>query len=237
MKTALTVRNLSLCRPPREILRGVDLDVARREVVALMGLTGSGKTTVLRAVAGLEACDGTIHLAGAGAAARIGFLAQFHSLFEHLTVLENVCLAPIHVHRMARELARAKALQWLEWLSIGHRAGALPRELSGGEAQRAAIARALVVDPPILLLDEPTASLDPPRRASLGALLHGLASDDRAILMTSHDVEFVREHATRVLMLADGRIVESGAPRDVFDAPRHDATRNLLRLGSGPAGR
>ena len=154
---------------------------------------------------------------------------QFHYLFEHLTVLDNVCLAPVHVLGSAAAAAEARARALLDELGVGHRATALPRELSGGEAQRAAIARALAMDPPLLLLDEPTASLDPARRTSLGATLGHSRASGRAILVTSHDVDFVRDHATRVLILADGRVVEAGAPGVVLDHPTHEATRALLQ--------
>jgi ABC-type polar amino acid transport system ATPase subunit len=117
----------------------------------------------------------------------------------------------------------------LDELGVAARARALPRELSGGEAQRVAIARALATNPPVLLLDEPTASLDPARRGELGATLRQLASTGRALLVTCHDVAFVREFATECLILADGCVVERGDPRTVLDSPTHDATRALLR--------
>jgi ABC-type polar amino acid transport system ATPase subunit len=226
MSQVLSIRNLCLARGTREILCGVDMAVGHGEVVALMGLSGSGKTTVLRAIAHLEP-EGRqfVQMSGSGA----GMVFQFHCLFEHLTVMDNVCLAPLHVHRVAKSEARARAVQLLEELEVGHRASAFPRELSGGEAQRVAIARALATNPPLLLLDEPTASLDPPRRASLGAVLRQLASAGRAILLTSHDVDFVRDFATRVLILSNGVVVEQGAPADIFDSPSHEATRTLLR--------
>ncbi len=241
MSRTLAVRGLCLHRGAREILCGVDLDVDRGEVVALMGLSGSGKTTVLRAIAGLEpAALGAVEIgrdadvrARRAACSRVGMVFQFHCLFEHLSVLDNVCLAPVHVHGVPRREAHATARELLAELGIGHRAAGFPRELSGGEAQRAAIARALAVNPPLLLLDEPTASLDPPRRASLGSLLAQLASAGRAVLVTSHDVEFVRDHATRVLILSGGVVVEAGAPGSVFDAPAHDATRALLQSAGG----
>jgi ABC-type polar amino acid transport system ATPase subunit len=237
MSGVLTVHDLRLLRGTREILKGVSFDVGAGEVAALMGLSGSGKTTILRAVAELEP-EGrtTVRIAGAEAArragGRVGMVFQFHCLFEHLSVIDNVCLAPVHVHGISRANAASRATQWLEQLGIGHRATALPRELSGGEAQRAAIARALAMNPPQLLLDEPTASLDPPRRTALGALLTQLASAGRAILLTSHDVDFVRDHATQVLILSEGQIVERGAPRDVFASPTHDSTRALLQLSA-----
>jgi ABC-type polar amino acid transport system ATPase subunit len=220
----LSVRNLCLTRGTREILCGVHVEVARGEVVALMGLSGSGKTTVLRAIARLEP-EGreTVQVSGAG------MVFQFHCLFEHLSVLDNVCLAPVHVHRVSKADARTRAMSLLEELEVGHRAAAFPRELSGGEAQRVAIARALATDPALLLMDEPTASLDPPRRASLGSVVQQLASTGRAILLTSHDVDFVREYATRVLVLSQGVVVEQGPPAQIFDAPSHEATQTLLR--------
>lgn len=209
-----------------------------------MGLSGSGKTTILRAVAGLEPFhDGEIQVDDIAVSAgtdprrtrrllhqRVGMVFQFHYLFEHLTALENVVLAPMHVQRKPRSDAQARARVLLDQLGVGHRAAALPRELSGGEAQRVAIARALAVDPPLLLMDEPTASLDPARRNELGDVLQRLAADGRTLVMTSHDDDFVREFATRVIVLADGCVVEEGVPSSVLSAPQHPATRELLQV-------
>jgi len=224
MTAALTVRGLRVTRGGREILSDVALHAGAGDVLALMGLSGSGKTTILRVIAGLEPRD-----AGDVQAAKVGMVFQFHFLFEHLSALDNVALAPVHVQRASREDARERAQALLDQLGVGHRGHALPRELSGGEAQRVAIARALAVDPPLLLLDEPTASLDPARRTELGDVLGGLARSGRALLMTLHDDDFVRNHATRVVVLADGRVVEEGEPRDVLGNPQHAATRALLQ--------
>ena len=178
------------------------------EIVALMGLSGSGKTTILRVVAGLERFD-----AGEIDVPRAGMVFQFHYLFEHLSALDNVCLAP--GARAARR-AGARPRRGRERCSSSSASGIarrrLPRELSGGEAQRVAIARALAVDPPLLLLDEPTASLDPARRNELGDALRQLASAGRTLLMTSHDDEFVREFATRVIVLAEGGWSKRASP-------------------------
>ena len=223
--SVLRISGLRLVRGRREILRGVDLAAGAGEIVALMGLSGSGKTTILRIVAGLERAD-----AGEVIAGRVGMVFQFHCLFEHLTALQNVTLAPVHVQRLTHDEAERRARRLLEQLGVGHRADALPRELSGGEAQRVAIARALAVDPPLLLLDEPTASLDPARRHELGDALAGLAASGRTLVLTSHDDDFVRGHATRVLVLAEGTVVEEGRPQDVLTHPRHPATRELLQV-------
>jgi ABC-type polar amino acid transport system ATPase subunit len=167
---------------------------------------------------------------GETAAEKVGMVFQFHYLFEHLSAIDNVTLAPIQVLRMSRSEAFARSQQLLDQLGVGHRARALPRELSGGEAQRVAIARALAVDPPLLLLDEPTASLDPARRNDLGEALTALAAAGRALVMTSHDDDFVREFATRVVVLANGEVVEEGAPAEVLTTPKHPATKALLQI-------
>lgn len=226
MTPLLSVHGLRLSRGSREILRGVDLEAGAGEIVALMGLSGSGKTTILRVVAGLEPSD-----AGDVACAKAGMVFQFHFLFEHLSALHNVWLAPVHVQRVPRREAEQRGRKLLEQLGVGHRADALPRELSGGEAQRVAIARALAVDPPVLLLDEPTASLDPARKNDLGDVLRELAGTGRTLVMTSHDDDFVRDYATRVVVLAGGEVVEKGDPRTVLSDPQHPATQELLQVG------
>jgi ABC-type polar amino acid transport system ATPase subunit len=225
VSATLRVRGLQLARGARTILAGVDLQAEAGEVVALMGLSGSGKTTILRVLAGLERPD-----AGEIEVPKAGMVFQFHYLFEHLSALDNVCLAPVHVHRVSRSQAEGRARELLAELGVGHREHALPRELSGGEAQRVAIARALAVDPPLLLLDEPTASLDPARRNDLGDALHRLAAAGRTLLLTSHDDDFVHDFATRVVILANGRVVEEGEPRQVLTNAQHEETRALLQV-------
>ena len=225
---ALDARGVHLKRGVREILRGVNLHADAGEIVALMGLSGSGKTTMLRVIAGLETRD-----AGEVSAEKVGMVFQFHYLFEHLSAMDNVTLAPVQVLRAPLADARQRAQSLLDQLGVGHRAAALPRELSGGEAQRVAIARALAVDPPLLLLDEPTASLDPARRNDLGDALVQLAKSGRALVMTSHDDDFVRDFATRVVILANGEVVEEGDPHQVLSAPSHPATQELLQVERG----
>jgi ABC-type polar amino acid transport system ATPase subunit len=242
MNAVLEVRDLRLRRGTREVLAGVDLSVGDGEIVALMGLSGAGKTTVLRVVAGLERADtGEVTIRDARPSEetaayerpsqrrQVGMVFQFHHLFEHLSALDNVCLAPVHVLQISRAEAERRATVLLTELGVIHRREARPRELSGGEAQRVALARTLAMDPPLLLLDEPTASLDPARREELGTSLGALAASGRALLVTSHDDEFVRAHATRVVILAGGRVVEAGDPRTVLTSPQHPATRALLQ--------
>ena len=222
MSTNLHVRDLRLKRGDRTILSGTTFSLSAGGVAALMGPSGSGKTTVLRAIAGLERFDaGTIVLneltLNAGQRhsrhvlktlrRQVGFVFQFHHLFEHLSALRNITLAPMHVLGVSASVAERRAMELLEALGVEHRASALPRELSGGEAQRVAIARALAVDPPLLMMDEPTASLDPSRRNELGELLSRLADQNRTILLTTHDEEFARRWTTTILRVNDGVVV------------------------------
>jgi len=198
---ALDLRDVRLSRGARDILRGVTFTAGRGEIAAIMGPSGSGKTTILRAIAGLDRHDsGRIAVAGG----RAGMVFQFHCLFEHLSAMENVCLAPVHAHGVPRDEAIRRGHELLTAFGVEHRAGALPRELSGGEAQRVAIARALAVDPQVLLLDEPTASLDPDRRQELGTLLRDLARQGRTLVIATHDEDFARACAARTLRLSDG---------------------------------
>jgi polar amino acid transport system ATP-binding protein len=216
----VTIRDVHLQRGPRPILSGATLSVSRGEIIALMGASGSGKTTLLRAIAGLEpfekgaiTVDGVMMGGGPSPASsirdlrrKVGMVFQFHCLFEHMSAVQNVWLAPVHVQRVAQTVAEHRALELMRTLGVEHRARALPRELSGGEAQRVAIARALATDPLVLLMDEPTASLDPARRNELSALLRTLVSRQRTLLIATHDEEFAHTAATRVLHVSGGRV-------------------------------
>jgi ABC-type polar amino acid transport system ATPase subunit len=221
----LRVQALDLRRGVRGVLADVTFDVPRGELVALMGPSGSGKTTILRVIAGLEpfqsgtvqvedlAMDSGAWLTPATLRAlrrKVGMVFQFHHLFEHLPAIKNVWLAPVHAYGVPLREAERRARELLAALGVEHRAAALPRELSGGEAQRVAIARALAVDPPLLLMDEPTASLDQARRMELRDLLRGLLRDGRTLIVATHDEEFARGCATRVLRVMEGRVYEEG---------------------------
>jgi len=243
----LSVERLGMRHADRVILSGLSLAVARGEVVALMGLSGAGKTSALRAVAALQSFEaGRIEVDGFALAPgrvplesrlaplrrRVGLVFQSHALFHHLCALDNVALALQHVLGRSTAEAERQALELLHALGVGTRAGALPAQLSGGEAQRVAIARALAPDPPLLLMDEPTAALDPARRGGLGQTLRRLAGQGRGLLVATHDTGFARGYADRVIILAQGQVVESGLAADVLDRPAHDATRALLREGT-----
>ena len=198
----LGVEDLRISRGGRLIADGLTLDVHRGEIVVMMGPSGSGKTTILRALARLDRCDGgAISLDGT-----VGMVFQFHHLFAHMSALDNVCLAPVHVRGVPRPQAEREARELLDLLSVGHVADAMPHELSGGEAQRVAIARALTVDPPLLLMDEPTASLDAGRRGELAATLRSLAAQGRALVVATHDDDFARACASRIVKLESGRL-------------------------------
>jgi len=244
MSRILTIENLRLKRGAREVLRGVSFSVDRGELVALMGLSGGGKTTILRTITALEPFDaGTIDVGGvilnAGRSLprgtqrelrrHVGMVFQLHYLFDHLTAVENITLAPLHVAHVSRDAAERRAVELLESLGVAHRRDAYPRELSGGEAQRVAIARAMAMEPPLLLMDEPTASLDPARRFELGQTLRQLTSGGRTLVITTHDDDFARDFATRAIILAEGEVVEEGDPREILTAPKHPATRAFLQ--------
>jgi len=217
MTALLKLAGLGVRRGDRDVLRGLTLAVERGEIVALMGASGVGKTTALRAVAALQSFDaGRIEVDGFALAPgplprqsqlgplrrRVGLVFQAHALFEHLSARDNVTLALRHVRGKTDAEARGVADRLLGSLEVGTRADALPRQLSGGEAQRVAIARALALDPPLLLLDEPTAALDPERRESLGQVLRSLVKDaSRGLLVATHDEAFARAYADRVVKL------------------------------------
>ncbi|MEO7361664.1 MAG: ATP-binding cassette domain-containing protein [Gemmatimonadaceae bacterium] len=239
----LSVQNLHVQHGNTAVLRGVTFDANVGEVCAVMGVSGAGKTTVLRSIAALQAFDsGSITIDGVSLSPgavppesrlrelrrRVGVVFQSNALFEHLSVLDNISLAPIHALGWTPARAHDTANALLASLGVRERAGALPRALSGGEAQRVAIARALAPDPLMLLMDEPTSALDPARRGALGELLRGLTAQKRGLVIVTHDVDFARAWADRVVVLSQGTVVEEGAARSVLENPSHSATRELL---------
>jgi ABC-type polar amino acid transport system ATPase subunit len=225
--TVLAIRDLQIRRGTRTIVDGVTLAVRRGEIVALMGASGVGKTMMLRVIAGLDPfsagdldVDGVrLHADGVPHGAllralrgRVGMVFQFHHLFAHMTAAHNVWLAPVHVQQVPRARAEMRARELLALVGVADRADSFPHELSGGEAQRVAIARALAVDPPLLLMDEPTASLDAGRRGELAAILRSLVEQGRTLIVATHDADFARMCAERAIVLADGRVIRDGPP-------------------------
>ena len=216
MTALLQISDLGVRFGARDVLRALSLEVKRGEIVALMGPSGVGKTTALRAVAALQPfSSGRIEVDGFALVPgplplqsqlgplrrKVGLVFQAHALFEHLSAKDNVTLALRHVVGKTDAEAEAVANKLLDSLDVGARVDALPRQLSGGEAQRVAIARALALDPALLLLDEPTAALDPTRRGALSATLRALAAGGRGLLVATHDAEFARGTADRVVTL------------------------------------
>lgn len=235
----------------REILRSVDLTVARGEVVVIMGPSGSGKSTLLRLINHLEALDGgEITVGGkyvgyekrAGALrpqrdvwrarseARIGMVFQSFNLFDHLSALENITEAPVQVYGVPPETAREMGLSLLSGVGLAHHANHLPHRMSGGQQQRVAIARALAVSPRLMLFDEPTSALDPELVGEVLAVIRELAEAGMTMIVVTHEVRFAREVADRVVFMDEGRVIEEGPPEQVLDNPRAERTQRFLRL-------
>ncbi|WP_427890805.1 amino acid ABC transporter ATP-binding protein [Kribbella sp. GL6] len=235
----LTMRGVRKAYGENVVLDGFDLDVAAGECVVLIGASGSGKSTLLRCVNLLETVDdGVIELAGEDITdprvdadrvrSGIGIVFQSYNLFPHLTVLDNITLAPIRVHRQPRETARARALQMLDRVGLADKATAKPDELSGGQQQRAAIARAMVNSPQLMLLDEVTSALDPELVGEVLDLLRELKSEGMTMIVSTHEMTFAREVADQICFLHQGRPLEVGPPTQVIEAPREPRTQEFL---------
>ncbi|MBL8932511.1 MAG: amino acid ABC transporter ATP-binding protein [Kineosporiaceae bacterium] len=236
----LRVRGLRKVYGPAVVLDRLDLDVAAHEVVVLIGASGSGKSTLLRCVDLLEVVDdGVIELEGRditdpqvdadAVRARMGIVFQSFNLFPHLSVLDNVTLAPRTVHRIARAEAEARALAMLERVGLADKASAHPDELSGGQAQRVAIARSLVNDPVLMLFDEVTSALDPELVGEVLTLISELKAEGMTMIVATHEMGFAREVADRVCFLHAGRVHEQGPPDQVMGEPQQERTRQFLR--------
>ncbi|GAA1766801.1 MAG: amino acid ABC transporter ATP-binding protein [Dermatophilaceae bacterium] len=221
------------------VLRDVSLDVAAGECVVLIGASGSGKSTLLRCVNLLERVDdGVVRLDGEDITdprvdadrvrARIGIVFQAYNLFPHLSVLDNVTLAPILVHKVAAEQARSEALAMLDRVGLAAKAAARPDSLSGGQQQRVAIARALVNRPRLMLLDEVTSALDPELVGEVLDLLRELKDDGLTMILNTHEMGFARQVADVVCFLDGGVILEQGRPEQVLGAPAHERTQRFL---------
>jgi polar amino acid transport system ATP-binding protein len=223
-----------------EVLRGLCLDVEAHQVVCLIGPSGCGKSTLLRCINGLEPIQGgeiRLHddrVSGPGVdvdALRrdVGIVFQSFNLFPHMSVLENVTLAPIRVRKFPRREAEARAMALLARIGLDHKAGEYPDRLSGGQQQRVAIVRALAMDPMVLLLDEITSALDPELVAEVLNIVRDLARDGMTMLLATHEMGFAREVASKVCFLEAGAVHEEGPPERIFKDPQSERTRAFLK--------
>ncbi len=223
-----------------EVLKGIDLDVAEHEVVCLIGASGSGKSTLLRCINLIEPIDGgRVVVNGEEITAQgvdvdrirrhIGIVFQAFNLFPHMTVLDNVTLAPRRVLRLDRRVAEERATELLERFGLADKRLDYPDRLSGGQQQRVAIVRALAMDPRLLLLDEVTSALDPELIAEVLSVIRELAADGMTMIIATHEMGFARDIANRVVFLDDGQILEEGPPDRIFREPREARTREFLQ--------
>ncbi len=238
-KPRLKVVNLKKNYDSKVVLDGVDLEVFPGQIVAVIGSSGSGKSTVLRCVNLLEEIqDGQIFLEGVEISEpdvnqdkvreQIGLVFQSFNLFSHLSILENITLALIHVKNVSKEEARKKALSWLERIGLADKADSYPDKLSGGQQQRTAIVRAVAMEPKVLLLDEVTSALDPELVGEVLSLIKDLKASGTTILMATHELSFAREVADWVIFLENGKILEQGEAKEFFDNPKQARTKEFL---------
>ena len=223
-----------------DVLRGVDVDIHGGEVVVVIGPSGSGKSTFLRCLNLLETPTGGdigfegVSILGAGKGInklreRMGMVFQQFNLFPHLSVLENVCIAPMKVKKTPRAKAEARAMELLSRVGLSDKAKAYPSQLSGGQRQRVAIVRALAMDPDVMLFDEPTSALDPEMVGEVLDVMKRLAEDGMTMVVVTHEMGFAREVGDRVLFMDEGVIVEEGLPQELFGNPQNPRTQDFLR--------
>lgn len=237
--SAINAKGLRKSFGDTPVLSGVDLAVAPGEIVAIIGPSGSGKSTLLRCLAGLEPLnDGELTIAGVTAGrktslakalnGRVGFVFQGFNLFPHRTALENVVEGPVVVRKTPLQEARLKGLALLDKVGLGDRANAYPAALSGGQQQRCAIARALAMDPEVILFDEPTSALDPELVGEVLAVIRDLAAERRTMVIVTHQMDFARDVADRTIFMDGGVIVEQGTSSQLLASPREERTRRFL---------
>jgi polar amino acid transport system ATP-binding protein len=241
----IKVRGLHKYFGPLHVIKGVDLDVAPREVVVIIGPSGGGKSTFLRCLNFLEEPSaGTIEIDGVLIDARepasrhrgqvrelrkrAGMVFQQFNLFPHMTALQNIIEAPVTVKRWSRDQAMAKAEELLRWVGLSDKRDEYPSRLSGGQQQRVAIARALSMEPKIMLFDEPTSALDPELIGEVVDVMERLANEGMTMLVVTHEIHFARDVADRVILMADGVWAEQGPPAELFTNPREERTRQFL---------
>ncbi|MRJ48296.1 amino acid ABC transporter ATP-binding protein [Fundicoccus ignavus] len=237
--STVKVKGLKKSFGKNEVLKGIDMEVASGEVVCIIGPSGSGKSTLLRCLNRLEEIQGgTVTIADKDisnhkidinkARENIGMVFQQFNLFPHLSVKDNITLAPLELGKMSKDQAREVALKLLEQVGLSDKADAFPKSLSGGQKQRVAIARALAMEPDIMLFDEPTSALDPEMVGEVLEVMKQLAADGMTMVVVTHEMGFAREVGDRVVFMDGGYIVEEGKPEDIFDNPQEERTQDFL---------
>jgi len=248
---AVRIQNLSKSFSDIEVLRDIELTVNKGEVVSVLGSSGSGKSTMLRCINWLEEPDrGSIHIAGqrigineqagrkmtnrelAAIRAKTGMVFQGFNLWPHLSVLQNVMEAPVQVKGMAKEQARAIAVELLEKVGMGDKRDSYPYTLSGGQKQRVAIARVLAMSPEVILFDEPTSALDPERVGEVLTVMKNLSAEGYTMIVVTHEMEFARAVSDQVVFLEKGKIIEKSAPEKFFSNPETERVRKFLELSA-----
>ena len=234
----ITLKNLHKSFGDITVLNGIDLEVAEKEVVVIIGPSGSGKSTLLRCINHLEQpTEGTVEVDGIlldseaninAVRAEVGMVFQRFNLFPHMTVLDNITLAPMKVRGVSKEEAEKTANELLTRVGLGDRGGAYPSQLSGGQQQRVAIARALAMHPKVMLFDEPTSALDPEMVKEVLNVMKKLAEEGMTMVVVTHEMGFAREVGDRVLFVDDGRILVEGTPEEIFDNPKEERLKSFL---------
>ncbi len=239
MESKISVKNLKKSFGKLEVLKHINVEISEGEVVCLIGPSGSGKSTFLRCLNRLEKITaGEVIVDGHPISdpnvninkvrENIGMVFQHFNLFPHLTVTENITLAPTELKLMDKEAAKSRALELLARVGLADKAGAYPGQLSGGQKQRVAIARSLAMNPDIMLFDEPTSALDPEMVGEVLEVMKQLAAEGMTMVVVTHEMGFAREVADRVIFMDDGYIVEEGTPEEIFSSPKEDRTISFL---------
>ena len=234
----ISIKNLHKAFGKIQVLNGIDVEIAEKEVVVIIGPSGSGKSTLLRCINYLEKpTDGEIvvdHIPLSNEAninkvrTEVGMVFQRFNLFGHMTVMENIMLAPMKVRLISKEEAKQTALTLLHKVGLDDKADAYPSQLSGGQQQRVAIARALAMKPKIMLFDEPTSALDPEMVNEVLEVMKNLAQEGMTMVVVTHEMGFAREVGDRVLFVDEGRIIEQGTPTAIFESPKEERTKTFL---------
>ena len=249
-RQAISVEDLHKSFGTNEVLKGVNLSASQGEVISILGSSGSGKSTLLRCINLLEIPNsGILRVSGEEVLmkknrrgenqpvdkrqverirAKLAMVFQQFNLWSHMTILDNVSEAPIHVLKKGRKTAREKAVHYLEKVGIGDKLDAYPAQLSGGQQQRAAIARALAMEPEVILFDEPTSALDPELVGEVLQVIRDLALEGRTMIVVTHEMGFAKEVSSRTIFLDEGLIIEDGSPAEIFDTPKTDRFKAFI---------